>query len=69
MSYKVYIEVGKGEEKAISESTELSSKEDVSRWVKSHPFGNINTKIKIKDLSSGKIVSGKKVRFYNPERW
>jgi hypothetical protein len=47
----------------------LPNKERVARYVKQSPIGNYKTKISVKDLVSGKITSGRKIKFHNPNRW
>lgn len=69
MAYKVRIDIGKGKNRAVSESIPLSNKADVVRWVKTHPFGNSNTQIKVKNLNTGKVITGRKLRFRNPARF
>lgn len=67
MAYKVRIDVGKGKNRSVSQSVPLSKKEDVARWVRTHPFGNSNTKIEVKNLNTGKVITGRKLKFYHPK--
>lgn len=69
MAYIVRIQVGKGKEKSVSQSIELNSKADVSRYVRKHPFGNSKTHVEVEDLDSGEISKGQKIHFSNPSRW
>ena len=69
MAYKVRIDIGRGKNRAVSESTLLSNKDDVAQWVKKHPLGNSNTQIKVKNLNTGKVITGRKLRFRNPDRF
>jgi len=69
MSYKVSIQVGRGMNRTRTESIALPNKERVSRYVKGSRVGNSRTDISVKDLNSGKTTYGKKIKFYNPNRW
>ena len=69
MAYKVRIDIGKGKNRAVSESTQLSNKEDVARWLKHHPLGNSNTKVEVRNVDTGKVMTGRKLRFRNPDRF
>ena len=69
MAYKVRIDIGKGKNRAVSESTVLANKENVANWVKKHPLGNANTKIEVKNVDTGKVITGRKLRFRNPDRF
>ena len=69
MAYKVSISIGSGKNLTRSESVALPNKDRVASYVKRSPIGNSNTKISVKDLNSGKIISGRKVKFRSPSRW
>jgi hypothetical protein len=69
MAYKVSIKVGSGKNTTRAESVALPNKERVTRYVKQSPIGNYKTNISVKDLNSGKTTSGRKIKFYNPNRW
>lgn len=67
--YKVAIKIGHGKNRATSESIALPNKQRVARYARHSPFGNYKTKISVKDLGSGKIITGSKFKFFNPNRW
>lgn len=69
MAYKVSIKVGSGKNTTRAESIALPNKARVARYVKQSPIGNSSTNISVRDLNSGKTVSGRKIKFYNPNRW
>jgi len=69
MAYKVSIQVGRGINRTRTESIALPNKARVARCVKRSPVGNSSTNISVRDLNSGKTVSGRKIKFYNPNRW
>ena len=68
MSFKVRIDIGKGKNRAVSESTPLLYKKDVVRWIKQNPLGNANTLVSIKDLKTNKIISGRRLKFSSCKR-
>jgi gentisate 1,2-dioxygenase len=69
MGYKVIISTGQGKYRARTGSLVLPNKESVAQYVKRSPLGNYKTKITVEDVSSGKIMTGRKIRFQNPVRW
>ena len=66
MAYKVFISTGKRGSKNYTSpgSTPLSNKAKVRAWIKRNPVGNINTKVKITNTVSKKIVTMSKGRGY-----
>lgn len=63
MGYRVFIEVGKGKNKATSGSTLLKRKSDVTNWVKHHPLGNYKTQCKVTNVRTGKSITNSKNYF------
>lgn len=67
MSYKVFVEVGKGKNRSTSGSVSLSNKQKVSNWIKKSPFVRSNTNVKVTNLKTGKTITATRGRFYkNP---
>ena len=58
MSYIVRIEVGKGKNKAVSQSIPLPNKKRVENFIKRSPLVKSNTKIKLKNTRTKKITTG-----------
>jgi|2_EtaG_2_1085320.scaffolds.fasta_scaffold00470_15 hypothetical protein len=65
MAYKVYIKSGG----ARSCSTPLPNKNRVVAWVKGHPIGNDSTQVSIENTRTGKVVAGRKIRFFDTRRF
>ena len=63
MSYKVHIEVGKGKNKAVTESIPLTNKKRVCNYIKRSPLVNSNTKIRVKNLKTRKTTIGTQHKF------
>jgi len=63
MAYKVFIETGKGKNRSTSGSISLPSKARVCAYVKRSPFVRSNTKIQVKNTSTGKVTTGTQGRF------
>ena len=63
MGYRVFIEVGKGKNRATSGSTLLKTKSDVRRWIKVHPLGNYKTPCKVTNEKTGKSITNSKNYF------
>lgn len=55
MTYKVRIEVGKGKNKAITESIPLPNMDRVCNYIKRSPLVRSNTKVKVTDLRTKKV--------------
>jgi len=68
MGYKVEIESGKGKNFTRMGSIELLTKADVSRYIKRNPINN-RASTRVIDTISGKTISGRKLKFFNPDRW
>jgi hypothetical protein len=62
MTYKVRIEVGKGKNKAITESIPLN-KARVCNYIKRSPLVKSNTKVKVTNVRTGKILIGTQYKF------
>jgi len=62
MAYKVRIEVGKGKNKAVTESIPLPKKR-VCNYIKRSPLVRSNTKIKVTNLRNKKITIGNENKF------
>ena len=62
MAYKVRIEVGKGKNKAVTESIPLS-KTRVCNYIKRSPLVKSNTRVKVTDLKTKKVTIGTQSRF------
>ena len=58
MAYKVRIEVGKGKNKAITESIALPTKKRVCNYIKRSPLVRSNTKVKVTNLRTNKSTIG-----------
>ena len=69
MAYKVCIVSGRGKNRAKACSIPLPNKQRVANYLKRTPIGNDNTKVSVKNLRTGKMFTGRKIRFYNPKRW
>jgi len=70
MSYKVRVEVGKGKNKAITESIPLPSKKRVCNYIKRNPLVKSNTKVKVTNTSTKKVIIGSQSKFCNKfEKW
>jgi hypothetical protein len=66
MPYIVKISVGKGKERAVTQSIPLPTKERVRRYVKRNPLGNYRTKVIIINTSKRKrylMTKGEASRF------
>lgn len=63
MPYKVRIEVGKGKNKAVTESIPLPNKKRVCNYIRRSPLVKSNTKIKVKNLRNNKTITGTEGRF------
>lgn len=63
MSYVVMIEVGKGKNRAYTQSVPLPNRERVCRYIKRSPLVRSNTKIKVKNLRTKKVMVGDQYRF------
>ena len=64
MTYIVRVEVGKGKNKAITQSIPLPNKKRVSNYIKRNPLVRSNTDIKVKNTRTKKTVTGKQSRFF-----
>ena len=63
MAYKVRIEVGKGKNKAVTESIPLRNKKRVCSYIKRSPLVRSNTKIKVTNLRTKKVSIGTQHKF------
>ena len=63
MAYKVRIEVGKGKNRAVTESIPLPNKQRVCNYIKRSPLVRSNTKVKVKNLRTGKVEVGTQSKF------
>lgn len=63
MTYKVRIEVGKGKNKAVTESIPLPNKQRVCNYIKRSPLVKSNTKVKVTNIQTGKIQIGTQSKF------
>lgn len=63
MSYKVRIEVGKGKNRAVTESIALPNKKRVCAYIKRSPLVKSNTTVKVTNLSNGRVTTGKQHKF------
>jgi hypothetical protein len=69
MTYKVRVEVGKGKNKAVTESIPLN-KSRVCNYIKRNPLVKSNTKVKVINLSNEKVIVGTQSKFCNRfEKW
>lgn len=69
MSYKVFISIGKGKNKASMGSTLLKNKQAVVNWVKRNPIGNYRTHVTVTNTRTKKRIEGQKVRFQSLRNW
>jgi hypothetical protein len=65
MSYKVFIETGRGKNYCSVGSTPLKNKEAVIRWIKKAPIGNDRTKVKVFNTRTKKTLTGDKLDLYH----
>ena len=63
MAYKVRIEIGKGKNRSVSESISLPNRKRVCNFIKRSPFVKSNTNIKVTNLKTKKVLTGKQSRF------
>ena len=63
MAYKVRVEVGKGKNKAVTESISLPNKKRVCNYIKRNSLVKSNTQIKVTNLRSNKITMGTQSKF------
>lgn len=63
MTYKVLVEVGKGKNKAVTESIPLPSKDRVCNYIKRNPLVKSNTKVKVTNLNTKKVTIGTQAKF------
>jgi len=69
MAYKVRVEVGKGKNKAVTESIPLPNKQRVCNYIKRSPLVRSNTNIKVKNLRTGKVTTGTQSKFCGRMRY
>jgi len=67
MAYRVRIEVGKGKNRAVTESISLPNKQRVCNYIKRSPLVRSNTKVRVKNLRTGKVNVGTQSKFCT--RW
>ena len=63
MTYKVRIEVGKGKNRAVTESIPLPNKKRVCDYIKRSPLVRSNTKVKVTNLRTNKLTIGTQSKF------
>ena len=68
MSYTVFIQSGKGKNKATMGSIHLPSKKRVCNYIKRNPLVKSNTKIEVKNLKNNKTIYGTQSQFCNKFR-
>ncbi|MEK6881276.1 MAG: hypothetical protein AABY22_16765 [Nanoarchaeota archaeon] len=64
ITYKVFVEVGKGKNKATSGSIPLS-KQKVCNWIKKNSIVRTNTKIRVTNINNKKMITGTQSTFCN----
>lgn len=71
MTYKVRIEVGKGKNRAVTESIILPNKERVCNYIKRSPLVRSNTQVKVTETNTGKVHFGTRAKFCikNGKEW
>ncbi len=69
MAYKVCISTGKGKNLSRACSTPLPNKKRVVGWVKRTPIGNNSTQVSVENTRTGKVLTGRKIRFFNSSRF
>ena len=65
MKYIVKVKVKTRSGIARSQSIPLSSKKMVEQYIKTSPMIRSNTNVEVVDKITGKIIKGKRARFYN----
>ena len=68
MAYKVRVEVGRGNNRATTESIALPNKKRVCAYIKRNPLIKSNTNIRVKNLSNGRITTGTQYKFCSKMR-
>jgi len=63
MAYKVFVEVGKGKNRATEGSTPLPNKQRVCNWIKRSSLVRSNTKVRVTNTRTGKTITGTQGRF------
>ena len=69
MTFKVRIEVGKGKNRTVSQSIPLPNKQRVCSFIQRSPLVKSNTNIKVTNLRTKKVTTGKASKFCNPNRF
>lgn len=64
MPYEVFIEVGKGKNRATMGSIPLKSKQAVTNYVRRNPLGNYKTPVKVTNTRTNKTITKSKIYFY-----
>ena len=64
MTYKIFIQTGKGKNYASMGSTPLKNKQAVVNWIKKCPLGNRNTYLEIKNLKTKQAIYDTKGKFF-----
>lgn len=65
MAYIVRVEVGKGKNKAITQSISLPNKKRVCNYIKRNPLVRSNTSVKVTNLITKKSYIGTQGKFCN----
>mgnify|MGYP001596339395 CR=1 FL=1 len=63
MSYKVRVEVGKGKNKAVTQSIPLPNQKRVCNYIKRSPLVKSNTNVKVTNNKTGKVQIGTQGKF------
>ncbi len=69
MAFKVRIVVGRGKNRSVSESIPLPNKQRVCNFIRRSPLVRSNTNIKVTNLRTKKVMTGKEAKFCNPKRF
>jgi len=63
MAYKVFVEVGRGKNRATMRSVPLKTKQKVFDYIKRNPLVRSNTKVKVTNTRTGKTIIATQGRF------
>jgi len=64
MTYKIRVEVGKGKNRAVTESTPIPKKR-VCSWIKENPLVRSNTQVKVTNIKTKEVQIGTQSKFCN----
>lgn len=65
MPYVVRVEVGKGKNRAVTQSIPLPNKKRMCAYIQRNPLIRSNTKFKVTNIKTGKSEKGNEAHFYS----